>query len=45
MIGYATHETKELMPLSHQLASQLALRIKDVREKGILSWVRPDAKT
>jgi S-adenosylmethionine synthetase len=45
MIGYATDETAEFMPLSHLLASKLCERINEVRVKGILSWVRPDAKT
>jgi len=45
MFGYATDETKELMPLTHLLATQLGSRLTDVRKKGILKWVRPDGKT
>jgi len=45
MFGYATDETEELMPLSHVLATQLGLRLTDVRKQGILKWVRPDGKT
>jgi S-adenosylmethionine synthetase len=36
MLGYATNETKELMPLSHHLATRLCMRLRDVREQNIL---------
>jgi len=45
MFGYATDETKSLMPLTHSLATQIGLRLTEVRNKGILKWVRPDGKT
>ena len=45
MFGYATNETKELMPLSHLLATKLGKRLTDVRKDGTLKWVRPDGKT
>jgi len=45
MFGYATDETKELMPLTHLLATQIGSRLTEVRKKGILKWVRPDGKT
>jgi len=45
MFGYATDETESLMPLTHSLATQIGLRLTEVRNKGILKWVRPDGKT
>uniref|UniRef100_A0A6A7GBN5 S-adenosylmethionine synthase n=2 Tax=Hirondellea gigas TaxID=1518452 RepID=A0A6A7GBN5_9CRUS len=45
MFGYATDETKELMPLSHVLATQLGAQLTKVRKDGTLNWVRPDGKT
>jgi len=45
MFGYATDETKELMPLTHLLETQIGSRLTEVRKKGILKWVRPDGKT
>jgi len=45
MFGYATNETEELMPLTHVLATRLISKLSEVRNNGVLPWLRPDAKT
>jgi len=45
MMGYASRETPELMPMPIQLAHQLCNRLKDVRESGEINWLRPDGKS
>jgi len=45
MFGYATDESKERMPLSHVWATNLGLKLTEVRKNGKLPWVRPDGKT
>nr|BAN38098.1 S-adenosylmethionine synthetase, putative [Entamoeba histolytica] len=45
MFGYATDESKEMMPLTHVLSTKLILRLQECREKGILPWLRPDSKS
>jgi len=45
MFGYATDETDTRMPLSHVLASNLVLKLVELRKSGAISWLRPDAKT
>eukprot|EP01062_Namystynia_karyoxenos_P035806 TRINITY_DN2613_c0_g1_i5.p1 TRINITY_DN2613_c0_g1~~TRINITY_DN2613_c0_g1_i5.p1 ORF type:complete len:396 (+),score=178.63 TRINITY_DN2613_c0_g1_i5:91-1278(+) len=45
MFGYATDETTQLMPLSYELARQLAQKHSELRNNGQLPWARPDAKT
>jgi S-adenosylmethionine synthetase len=45
MFGYASNETKELMPMPILLAHKLIQKLSKVRRNGTLPWVRPDGKS
>ena len=45
MFGYATNETKELMPLPIILAHKIMERQSELRKNGTLDWLLPDAKS
>ena len=45
MYGYATDETKEMLPLGVVYAHALARKLESIRRSGTLPWLRPDGKT
>ncbi|SES80475.1 methionine adenosyltransferase [Thorsellia anophelis] len=45
MFGYATNETDVLMPAPITYAHRLVQKQAEVRKSGLLSWLRPDAKS
>lgn len=45
MFGYATNETDVLMPAPIFYAHRLVERQAQLRKKGVLPWLRPDAKS
>jgi S-adenosylmethionine synthetase len=45
MFGYACNETPEMMPTAIMYAHRLGRELTKVRKAGVVSWLRPDAKT
>jgi S-adenosylmethionine synthetase len=45
MFGYATDETRSMMPLPIALAHALTRRLAQMRRDGVLPWLRPDGKS
>lgn len=45
MFGYATDETPELMPAPIVYAHRLVRRQAELRKRGTLPWLQPDAKS
>lgn len=45
MFGYASHETDVLMPAPITYAHRLVRRQAQLRKEGVLTWLRPDAKS
>ena len=45
MFGYASNETRELMPAPIMFAHRLGRELTRIRKSGSVPWLRPDAKS
>ena len=45
MVGHASAETSDYMPLTHSMATRLGKILTEVRKSGKSWWLRPDGKT
>ncbi len=45
MFGYACDETPELMPLPIHYAHDLTAKLAELRQTGVLTYIRPDSKS
>lgn len=45
MFGYACNDTEELMPMPIALSHRILNRLTEARQRGEVSWLRPDSKS